>query len=642
MNDGDRQLIKLDTPEKIDLFLSALAERPEWENLLDKTQVFNDRKSNKVKSRGAHSLDVGKIASELVTLLRGGEANLTAAQKIEAARAFLIGQVHDIGHIPFGHAGESVADKIIKEYYTMTDEERAQNPERAAQLDAERAQIAAVRESVYGTEYTALSNENKEGIQFEHNENSVLQLIMIANELGFEIDQEIITGILAHSTSRYKKLPQNVSQQAVRIADKLAYINYDVQDLLETFRSGGEKTAADLAAVEAMYQEPIPCPDGGYMIVEFNPSTGKYSAGSIADLGQIKRDGTQLTVMEFLTTVPAEDRIAFFIEETVRDAEREKNNTESKFSDYETILTGCNDVLIDIKEKGIGKEDGNKMLYRRSPALYLAYKIKEKSDGFIQAGKHIPVELLNERADQALSPVGNKDMLNMFIYKTIINNIKNEVDNNKLLSFEQIQEKYNQPDQTGHLQTIGELFMNYRTYAEREKTTLTAISKDGKEQSYPDIVSIVNFVGTHSNEKMNEYAEKLGLVETFNREVLPEINTITHNENYFDRSTGTFSKEGRKAMQKIVMDYAAVMALRIGIERNELSPLTSEETKREIVEKNPYVEVEGYTEPELKVEDTKTEEEKVAEFEALKGAMDQESLRMAAEFAQQARGGQVR
>ena len=44
----------------------------------------------------------------------------------------------------------------------------------------------------------------------------------------------------------------------------------------------------------------------------------------------------------------------------------------------------------------------------------------------------------------------------------------------------------------------------------------------------------------------------------------------------------------------------------------------------------------------VKVEDTKTEEEKVAEFETLKGAMDQESLRMAAEFAQQARGGQAR
>jgi len=76
-----------------------------FRRLAGKTQVFTERASDHFRSRLTHTLEVAQIARTVSRAL-GLNEDLTEALAL----------VHDIGHPPFGHAGEQALDNAMREY----------------------------------------------------------------------------------------------------------------------------------------------------------------------------------------------------------------------------------------------------------------------------------------------------------------------------------------------------------------------------------------------------------------------------------------------------------------------------------------------------------------------------------------------
>src|SRR5215470_14507876 len=70
-----------------------------------KTQVFTTRYSDHFRNRLTHTLEVSQIARTVAAAL---------GANVELAEALAL--VHDIGHPPFGHAGERKLDEIMRGY----------------------------------------------------------------------------------------------------------------------------------------------------------------------------------------------------------------------------------------------------------------------------------------------------------------------------------------------------------------------------------------------------------------------------------------------------------------------------------------------------------------------------------------------
>lgn len=535
--------MNLNSLSNIANFISQLRKEEIWKNLQDKTQVFNDRVNDSVKSRGSHCEDVATISKILSRLMGGSE--------LEQDRAFLIGLLHDLGHIPYGHAGEAVADNIIKN---------------AELTEEEKKQILEVRKAIYGEKYVSSLSE-KDSICFEHNENSVLQLMILCKKLGYEIDEEIITGIIAHSTSRYKELPETLSEQAVRLADKLAYINYDVDDLYQSFGVPGKES--EFAALEKIYLEPLLDPDGNEITISIN--------------------GKNYTIYDFVH-LSAGERIEILVNASIEDALQQKNNPNNKYSGYDTILTGCNDIMVRMadlqKEKKKAKNSGNKELvqqkeaeilalkrdlYKRSPIMYLAYEIKDRSDMFIRSGKNLPKQDQIERTANAQSAVGNNDLLNEYIYKSIIQILQKEIENNKGLTKEQIFSKYKSSP------TFLSFYFEYMKYRDMEMETIKLLPNNTTGAVYPEIYTIVNYIGTKSNSYLNLLAQKYGLIEKFNKEVLPKLRELREKEEYYDRDNGVLTKSGLELREKIVSEYGTSIVLDYSLEEEGISPTINDE-----------------------------------------------------------------
>lgn len=521
----------------IGYFIELLQNTSEWKTLQDKTQVFNERRNSDVKSRGSHCYDVGKIASQLSEQL-GGDS-------VTCDKANLIGLIHDLGHIPYGHAGESVADSIISNYKFS---------------EEEIAQIKHIRKLMFGEEYAAANDK----VCFEHNENSVLQYITLCNRFGFEPDKEIIIGILSHSTSRYKKLPPTLCQQAVRLADKLAYINYDVSDLFLSFEGKEE----ELNALTDMYKKPLLDPSGKEIKIPYN--------------------GKEYTLYEFLTELSVEERIESFISASVLDAKTQAGKGE--YADFETVLTGCNDIAVKIADlrKKISKtevetekkEYEEKIaqlksdLYKRNPVLYAAYEIKDRSDDFIRSGVGLSKESQVDRSMQSLSSVGNKDLMNEYFYKTIALYLQNEVKSNEGLTKDQILQKYHSMNMP---QDYIDLYFRYLEFRQ-EQNSIVANLPGNNGTLYPEIYTIVNFVGIHSNTQLTELAKIANLDKRFEQEVLPQVQALLSNSDYYDSEKGIFTKAGNKEREKLVSKYGAKIQVEFGLEEENISPLAEDET----------------------------------------------------------------
>jgi dGTPase len=138
-----------------------------FRRLKGKTQVFIDPVGDHYRTRMTHTLETTGIARVVARALRLNE------DLVEA-----IGLGHDMGHPPFGHAGEEALDTALRERF---------------------------------------------GGAFRHNEQS----LRIAERLN--LTHEVRDGILTHTGERE---PQSLEGKVVRIVDRVAYINHDIDDAI--------------------------------------------------------------------------------------------------------------------------------------------------------------------------------------------------------------------------------------------------------------------------------------------------------------------------------------------------------------------------------------------------------------------------
>ncbi len=160
-----------------------------FRRLKHKTQVFIEPVGDHYRTRLTHSLEVAQIARTIGRAIRLNE------DLIEA-----IALAHDVGHTPFGHAGESALDEAIHEY-------RSANP----------------------------AIECPDG--FRHYEQS-LRVVDVLEQLN--LTHEVRAGIDGHSKGRkdltaFDGEPTSTLEAAVvRISDRIAYMNHDLEDALRS------------------------------------------------------------------------------------------------------------------------------------------------------------------------------------------------------------------------------------------------------------------------------------------------------------------------------------------------------------------------------------------------------------------------
>ena len=141
-----------------------------FRRLKHKTQVFLSPKGDHYRTRMTHTLEVSQIARTIARALQLNE-DLTEA----------IALAHDLGHTPFGHAGERALNKCI------------------------------------------------EG-GFRHYEQSVRVVDCLENNgQGLNLTWEVRNGVLCHTKGAQA---DTLEGRIVRLADHVAYINHDIDDAL--------------------------------------------------------------------------------------------------------------------------------------------------------------------------------------------------------------------------------------------------------------------------------------------------------------------------------------------------------------------------------------------------------------------------
>ncbi len=153
-----------------------------FRRLMHKTQVFLAPEGDHYRTRLTHTIEVSQIAR---TIARGAGLNEDLTEAIAMG--------HDLGHTPFGHSGESVLNEIYPG-------------------------------------------------GFKHNVQSLRVVDVLesgSTRRGMNLTFEVRDGILNHTGSA---LPVTPEGQVVKVSDRIAYINHDIDDAIRS----GIITAADL------------------------------------------------------------------------------------------------------------------------------------------------------------------------------------------------------------------------------------------------------------------------------------------------------------------------------------------------------------------------------------------------------------
>jgi len=146
-----------------------------FRRLTHKTQVFVAPRGDHYRTRLTHTLEVTTISRSVARALRLNE-DLTEA----------IGLGHDLGHPPFGHIGEEVLDACLKERF---------------------------------------------GRDFRHFEQSLRIVERLERDgEGLNLTRQVRDGIARHSSRT--PLPETLEGRIVRVIDRVAYINHDIDDAL--------------------------------------------------------------------------------------------------------------------------------------------------------------------------------------------------------------------------------------------------------------------------------------------------------------------------------------------------------------------------------------------------------------------------
>lgn len=139
-----------------------------FRRLKDKTQVFLSPEGDHYRTRLTHTLEVSQNARTIAKALQLNE---------DLVEAIALG--HDLGHTPFGHAGERALDEVCP----------------------------------YG---------------FKHNEQSVRTVDILEKDgAGLNLTWEVRDGILNHQT---ENMPATLEGKVVRFSDKIAYTYHDMDD----------------------------------------------------------------------------------------------------------------------------------------------------------------------------------------------------------------------------------------------------------------------------------------------------------------------------------------------------------------------------------------------------------------------------
>lgn len=158
-----------------------------FRRLKNKTQVFFSPEGDHYITRLTHTLDVAQIARSLARALALNE---------DLAEAIALG--HDLGHTPFGHSGERILNKLAP-------------------------------------------------CGFKHNVQSVRVVDVLEKDgRGLNLTYEVRDGILNHQKSGH---PATLEGMCVRIADKVAYINHDLDDAVRAGVLKPSDVPADITSV---------------------------------------------------------------------------------------------------------------------------------------------------------------------------------------------------------------------------------------------------------------------------------------------------------------------------------------------------------------------------------------------------------
>ena len=141
-----------------------------FRRLKDKTQVFLSPEGDHYRTRLTHTLEVSQNARTIAKALRLNE---------DLVEAIALG--HDLGHTPFGHAGERALNRVCP-------------------------------------------------LGFSHNEQSVRTVELLEKEgQGLNLTYEVRDGILNHQTDG---TPHTLEGKIVRMSDKIAYMHHDMDDAI--------------------------------------------------------------------------------------------------------------------------------------------------------------------------------------------------------------------------------------------------------------------------------------------------------------------------------------------------------------------------------------------------------------------------
>ena len=158
-----------------------------FRRLMHKTQVFLRPEGDHYRTRMTHTLEVTRIARTMTRALGLNE---------DLAEAIAMG--HDLGHTPFGHAGEAALTDCL-------------------------------------------------GKPFRHNEQSLRVVDYLEKDgMGLNLTNEVRLGILGH-TGDY--IPETLEGQVVRRSDQIAYVNHDIDDAIRAGILSEEDLPKDIVAI---------------------------------------------------------------------------------------------------------------------------------------------------------------------------------------------------------------------------------------------------------------------------------------------------------------------------------------------------------------------------------------------------------
>lgn len=158
-----------------------------FRRLMHKTQVFLRPEGDHYRTRMTHTLEVTRIATTIARALGLNE---------DLAEAIAMG--HDLGHTPFGHAGEAALSSCL-------------------------------------------------GKPFRHNEQSLRVVDYLEKDgKGLNLTNEVRMGIVGH-TGEY--IPETLEGQIIRRSDQIAYVNHDIDDAVRAGILTNDDIPAEISAV---------------------------------------------------------------------------------------------------------------------------------------------------------------------------------------------------------------------------------------------------------------------------------------------------------------------------------------------------------------------------------------------------------